>query len=341
MTALPPDYDSDPERWGAWESPRDVHKEVAEDLVSPVLDVGCGTGRLASHLAKGVVTVTPDPRCRIAVLPSAVAGATSRYLRWADTLLPGRVVALYVTGSTALGAYRPNRSDIDLVVVTDRGLSRAEVARLPLLHCAVNTRPFLRAIGKAQMNLPGTANTAFVAADQLGRPVTEIQPIASLVGQQFRRGRAFDVNPVMWKVLVERGIAVRGGEPGALGLDPEPRRLRPWNLANLDSYWAPWAQRLLAGPGPKARVLPRWTTAWGVLGATRLHCTIVTGGIVSKEGAGEYALQCFATRWHPIVREALAYWREEPADPAFAPLQLRTETTARFVLHVVEAAHDL
>jgi len=51
MTALPPDYDSDPGRWRSWESPRDVHEIVAPGLRGPVLDVGCGDGRLASLLS--------------------------------------------------------------------------------------------------------------------------------------------------------------------------------------------------------------------------------------------------------------------------------------------------
>lgn len=60
MSALPPDYDSDPERWGSWESPHDVHEMVAPELFGPVLDVGCGEGRLASIVAGRVTWVGLD-----------------------------------------------------------------------------------------------------------------------------------------------------------------------------------------------------------------------------------------------------------------------------------------
>jgi SAM-dependent methyltransferase len=50
MTAVPPDYDSDPERWRSWEAPQDVHELIAPELRGPVLDVACGAGRLASLL---------------------------------------------------------------------------------------------------------------------------------------------------------------------------------------------------------------------------------------------------------------------------------------------------
>ena len=50
MTALPPDYDSDPGRWRSWQAPQNVHEMIAPELRGPVLDAGCGDGRLASLL---------------------------------------------------------------------------------------------------------------------------------------------------------------------------------------------------------------------------------------------------------------------------------------------------
>ncbi|GAA1955354.1 class I SAM-dependent methyltransferase [Amycolatopsis minnesotensis] len=60
MSALPPDYDSEPCRWQGWRSRRDVHDLIAPDLRGPVLDIGCGEGRLASLLADDVSWVGVD-----------------------------------------------------------------------------------------------------------------------------------------------------------------------------------------------------------------------------------------------------------------------------------------
>lgn len=60
MTVVPPDYDSDPERWQSWASPHDVHEMIAPELRGPVLDVGCGEGRLASLLGTGVAWIGVD-----------------------------------------------------------------------------------------------------------------------------------------------------------------------------------------------------------------------------------------------------------------------------------------
>ncbi|HMF04885.1 MAG TPA: class I SAM-dependent methyltransferase [Acidimicrobiia bacterium] len=54
MSVLEPDYDSDPGRRRAWVAPRDVHDVVGPELRGPVLDVGCGEGRLFPRLGAGV-----------------------------------------------------------------------------------------------------------------------------------------------------------------------------------------------------------------------------------------------------------------------------------------------
>ncbi|MHB8577957.1 MAG: class I SAM-dependent methyltransferase [Dehalococcoidia bacterium] len=67
---LRPDYDSDPGRWGSWESPQDVHEVVAPELSGRVLDVGCGEGRLASLLDDGITWVGADSsRTQLAANP--------------------------------------------------------------------------------------------------------------------------------------------------------------------------------------------------------------------------------------------------------------------------------
>lgn len=269
-------------------------------------------------------------------LPEPAGTALRRYLALADRLLPGRVVGCYVVGSIALGAYRPERSDIDLVVVVDRRLAGGELRRVRALQLvsAMATAP--PALLRGDVNLPGTVNATLVVGDDLTRPVTTIVPVCHHTGHEFHAGQGFDVNPVQWKTLADRGIAVRGPDVATLGLDAEPQLLEAWNRRNLDGYWRPWAEALhRSGPSLRYRFRERWVTAWGVLGAPRLHATISTGEVRSKEAAGEYALATFDERWHPIIREGLAYWRSEPrADPRFADRATRYADTAGFVLDV-------
>ncbi|MEU6854213.1 aminoglycoside adenylyltransferase domain-containing protein [Actinacidiphila alni] len=286
------------------------------------------------------------------MLPTDAARLAGRYLAAADRLLPGRISGFYVVGSAALGAWRAGASDVDFVAVVDGGLAGREMRRLRVLHPVGNATAAVRAVLRGRVTVPGTVNGVYVAAADLGRPVTSIRPLASHTGIAFAAGRGFDVNPVVWTVLRDRGIPLRGPAPGTLGLDPEPDRLREWNLANLHGYWRSWADRALAGraPGEPLAVVPsagRTLTAWGALGVSRLHRTIATGEIVSKEDAGAHALAAFAPRWHPLLHAALAYRRGEPlpaalaADPDLATTRRRLRLTGAFVSDVIAAAGRL
>ena len=70
MAALPPDYDDDPGRRRAWRAPQDVHEVVGPELRGPVLDIGCGEGRLVARLPPGVRWVGVDSSpAQVAVNP--------------------------------------------------------------------------------------------------------------------------------------------------------------------------------------------------------------------------------------------------------------------------------
>jgi hypothetical protein len=275
------------------------------------------------------------------MVPDDADRAVRRYLRLADRLLPGRVVGFYLVGSVALGAFRPGQSDIDFVAVVEGDLDRADLRRLRTVHAVAALRSAVPSVARGNVMVPGMCNGVYVRSTDLTRPVSTIVPLASHVGREFHVGAGFDVNPVQWATLSQRGVAVRGPEPAALGLDPEPDRLRGWNLDNLAGYWVPWARAVRGRPDVRFRSSPRWWTAWGVLGPPRLHHTIATGQVVSKEDAGEHARRTFDGRWHPLIDEALAYRLGRPADPAFRDLRARAEATGAFALEVAEAAARL
>jgi hypothetical protein len=251
------------------------------------------------------------------MLPPVVERSIERYLSHVDRLLPGRVTGFYVVGSTALGAYRERRSDIDFVAVVDGDLGPAALRRLRAQHAWSAAGTGTTALRRGRSPLTGTCNGCFIRADDLGRPATEITPVASHVGHTFKVGVG-DISPVDWKVLAERGIAVRGPDPESMPLDPQLDLMLSWNLGNIEQYWRPWAERAMRTPG-RFRLRPRWSTAWGVLGAPRLHRSIATGDVISKEDAGDYAprrLPRPLARAHPRSAGLLAGGAGEPAPVA-------------------------
>lgn len=178
----------------------------------------------------------------------------------------------------------------------------------------------------------------YVSSGDLARSPLTVVPIAAHVSASFTAGRGFDANPVTWHTLARHGIAVRGPDPGALGVHVDDRELRAWTLANLHGYWTSWAAAARGCGWVAAQALTRHGAAWGALGAPRLLHTIETGAIVTKEHAGRYALHRLGPRWHPIVEEALAYWRgDPPRAPYRDPWRRRRDATA-LVEHVVAVA---
>ena len=246
--------------------------------------------------------------------------AAARYLAVADRLLPGRITGCYLVGSAALDAWRPLISDIDFVAVVGGSCGDREIRRLRVLHLAGNLGAARNAVAHRRPAIPGTMNGVFVAADEVAKPVTSIRPIAAHTGRRFRRDRAFDVNPVTWQVLAEHGITLRGPAPDSLHLDPEPHRLRDWTLGQLRNHWRPYAEQVRSA---------RRISAKRLLGPPRMHYTVRTGRVISKEAAGEYALDTFDRCWHPVILAALSL-RDG------TPIPTSPRDAAEFMLHVID-----
>jgi hypothetical protein len=185
----------------------------------------------------------------------------------------------------------------------------------------------------------GTCNTAFIRSCDVVMPVTQLKRVALHIGTSFLVGKpGSDISPVGWKVLVEHRIAQRGPDAATLGFDPEPAQLRSWNLANLASYWAPWASTVRNAPTRTMRHDVRRTAAWGVLGAPRLHCTTSTGNVISKEQAGLYALDNFDASWHELIHDALAHCRDRSHPLVRIDPASHLRRAGEFVAHVCEPA---
>jgi Domain of unknown function (DUF4111)/Nucleotidyltransferase domain len=263
-----------------------------------------------------------------------------RYLDRLDRRLPGVVTGFYVVGSIALGGFRPGRSDIDFVATLERELSPGELAALRDVHRRASVGEGLRTLTTGPRSWPLVCNGVFVRREDLPLSPQTVTAVASQTAGRFVAGKGFDLNPVTLWTLAHGGIAVQGVPGQELAIYLDDAELRAWTAANLLSYWRPWARTVADGAIGAWRTRltqmhSRRLAAWGVLGVARMHVTISTGTVVSKEEAGEYALDVFDPEWHPVIRDALAYWRCLPPVPRRTSRNLRTETAA-FVLHVVD-----
>jgi predicted nucleotidyltransferase len=230
-----------------------------------------------------------------------VSDAVSEYLHGVDDAARGFVEALYITGSVALGDYRSSVSDVDLVAVCRSRPADDEFAALAELHRP--SRP--------------SVDVVYATREDLRRDPSGLTLPGSVAGE-FRREGAFDANPVVWRVLSTRSIAVRGADltDGDVWFDADS--LRDWNLGNLEGYWSEWVQRARAADATEARVRHEYGLQWLLLGVPRLHYTIATLEVTSKTGAGRYALGVAPAQWHTVLDTAAAL-RADRAAPLPAP----------------------
>lgn len=283
----------------------------------------------------------PRPIAPAAVDPLAQR-AIDRYLDDADRSLPGRIIGFHLVGSIALRAYRPGRSDIDFVAIVDGRADRDVLRRLRRLHIRSGVRTASAAARHRRPPGSGMCNGVFISVADISRPVTQITPIARQAGAAFERAQGGpDVSPVGWKILAEQAVSIRGPEPQRLDLVPEPERLRQWNLDELERYWRPWAATVQRVGGVRFRARPRAMTSWGVLGVARVHHTIATGEIVSKEHAGRHARAVSRTGWHRLIDDALGYRARPTRDDMGMGAPERAMLTVSFVEHMIADARRI
>jgi hypothetical protein len=230
-------------------------------------------------------------------LPNGAAGAIDRYLDAADAAVSGLVVGLHVAGSLALGDYRPERSDIDVVAVVACEPDGAQRSLLAEVHRVVATR----------------IDGPYLTAAAMGKEPADVGPVAFHVDGRFEHGMCHEVSPITWAILAEHVITVRGESPSSLGVRADHDAVRVFSAANLTGYWAGWARTISAvlDGAVDDDTMEAQMLEWGVLGAARVHCAATTGDVVSKLDAGSYAQKTFDANWHRVIELATSSRRGE------------------------------
>lgn len=114
-----------------------------------------------------------------------------------------------MVGSTALGVFRRERSDVDFVAVLGDRLGAAQLSRLRRAHQSLYAADLASGFLRLPWRWPLMCNGVFVRWAHLSRSPLAVVPVASHAAW-FAAGHEFDVNPVTGRVLAERGIPVRG-----------------------------------------------------------------------------------------------------------------------------------
>jgi hypothetical protein len=277
------------------------------------------------------------------VLAEIPRGVACDLLARLDRAVPGRVEGFYVVGSASMGAFQLGRSDVDFVAIVNGHLRPAELARLRAVHLGRWSSALVRDT-VLRRRWPLVCNGIYLRTGDLACSSLETTPLAGHIAGRFRIGSraSSDVNPVTWHMVARHSIALRGPDRRQLRVHIDDGELRVWQLANLNGYWRRWAERTRIDGRPHQVAPARRLAAWGVLGASRLHYTIATGEIATKEAAAHHALEVFDLRWHPLINDAIRYWHSEPPAPQYRrSASHRRHDANEFVKCVIDAANSL
>ena len=263
-------------------------------------------------------------------LPIQVQTVVEAFLAAVDAEVQVPVEGLYLVGSLALGDFRPHRSDIDFIAVTASRLDAASLNALEQIHARLRQRwrrPFFDGI--------------YVTWDDLAVDPAAAGPCPN--AHEGRLGADGRGDLIAWHTLADHGVPCRGPAVADLTVWTDPDVLAAWTNDNLDTYW----QRRVLDRGASLltpgglRGLTEWACEWCVLGVTRLHYTLATGAITSKQGAGIYALATFPARWRRVIEEALRIRHGASGRSLYrSPLARRRDTRA-FGAMVIDEAHRL
>lgn len=228
-------------------------------------------------------------------VPEEVEEVLTEYFKILESKLPDFIEAYYIYGSVSLGEYKVGFSDIDFIAVMNRRTAEADINILKEIHRYLQKR-FPKRI------LDGM----YILRDDMESPNKEETCLRFNDGR-FQGFKKFDSNSIDAFQLQKYGITIKGQDIKNYDYRVNWDSLILNMRENLNTYWLNWKSRCekfmtvkYIGLFVSLRMIE-----WGVLGISRLYYTFKERDIISKAGAGEYALRTVPQRWHRIINEAM------------------------------------
>jgi hypothetical protein len=216
------------------------------------------------------------------------------------TILGPRLVDVYLDGSLAIGDFDPRSSDIDFVGVLADEMPAEIFCALQALH-----ERLMRQHERWGRELEGSYVTRAALGGRAPWPAAHPYIDRGAGLEIVRHETGYWV--IHRHVLREHGVALVGPAPRTLIEPVAPGDLREAVAGILRDWWRP----MLAKP---ARLDDVFYRCYAVLTMVRVRHTLTHGTVVTKPAAARWALATLTARWHPLIRDALAWSRERPPD---------------------------
>ena len=219
-------------------------------------------------------------------------------------ILVDNLLGVYLHGSLAMDCFNPERSDVDILVVTRQGM-------------AVETKRAIAELLLRYSSAPRPIEISFLHTAQL-RPWAYPTPFDLHYGEGWREKYASELASGAWRqwntvvhkdpdlaahvtITRARGVCLYGA-PILAVFPPVPRRDY---LASILGDVRDALERLAEDP------------VYGVLNICRVYWYLCEGRICSKEEAGAWAARTLPDEFQGVVTQALEIYRGTRADAPF------------------------
>ena len=239
-----------------------------------------------------------------ATCPTAVETQVNTFCAHLQALLETNLSGIYLHGSLAMGCFNPDCSDVDLLVVTARGMSietKRRVVQL-LLHASM---------------APSPIEISFLVAQQM-HPFQHPLPFDLHYGESHReqyRQALINGEWMQWNDETKRDIdlaahltvtLVRGiclfGKPIKEVFPAVPAQYYAASIAD-DFQWG--RNRMASNP------------LYFILNACRVYAYLLDGSIFSKDEGGSWGLLTLPGEYHSVIAQALEIYRGRRKDEPF------------------------
>lgn len=256
-------------------------------------------------------------------LPQSIQPTLQDYVRQVDQALPGLMRAWFIEGSLALGGFNERLSDIDFLIVFDRAITSTEIETLRRIHRTIEQK-------HPEREFQGTYLP--VAAWPLFANPSQAQ--GQFHNDVLHPHKRFELDSIEGWILKHKGIALIGPDPQRLPFSVDWAIVIQKMRENLNTFWASYTYK----PARVAALYTDWGIQWAVLGVLRQFYSFREGSITTKTQAGEYALTCLPSKWHPIIQEAI-HIREGVTASLYRSRLMRAFDARRFVQHIIQVCN--
>lgn len=206
-----------------------------------------------------------------------------------DEILGNQFIGMYIHGSLALDDFVPDRSDIDLVVVTKTKLQNTLIEKLKLMHEKINLNGMQYAQRMECIYIPITSLRNY------SQEKTYF-PCLHVGGEFYVDG--FGI--IEKHVLRERGVVIKGPHPKTFIKPVPPHILKKAATKSLQDWWMPQLK-------DHSRLAKDDYQVYAILTMCRALYTIKNGDIESKSTAANWAKKMLNKKWSNLIDQALSW----------------------------------